>query len=58
MYSNCNLKNVEDILRIKLQKHFDLIQDMTKACLEIEVIMKLIILANGYSLYFGFGGEI
>ena len=28
-YSNCNVKKCENILRIKLQKHFDLIQDVT-----------------------------
>ena len=57
MYSNCNVKKCEDILRIKLQKHFDLIQDVTMASLEIEVIMKLVILANEHSLYFGFRDE-
>ena len=54
MYSNCNVKKCEDLLRIKLQKHFDLIQDVTMASLEIEVNMKLVILANEHSLYFGF----
>ena len=57
MYSNCNVKKCEDILRIKLQKQLDLIQDVTMASLEIEVIMKLFILANKYSLYFDFRGE-
>ena len=57
MYLNCNVKKCEDILRIKLQKHFDLIQDVAMASLEIEVIMKLVILENEYSLYFGFRGE-
>ena len=57
MYSNCNVKKCEDILRIKLQKHFDLIQDVTMASLEIEVIMKLVVFANEHSLYFGFRGE-
>ena len=56
MYSNCNVKKCEDMLRIKLQKHFDLIQDVTMASLEIEVIMKSVILANEHSLYFGFRG--
>ena len=42
---------------IKLQKHFDLIQGVTLVSLEIEVIMKLVILANEHSLYFGFRGE-
>ena len=57
MYSNFNVKKCEDILRIKLQKHFDLIQDVTMASLEIEVNMKLVILANEHSLYFGFRVE-
>ena len=29
MYSNCSVKKCENILRIKLQKYFDLIQDVT-----------------------------
>ena len=57
MYSNCNMKKRWDILRIKLPKHFDLIQDVTMASLEIEFIMKLVIPANEYFLYFGFRGE-
>ena len=56
MYSNCNVKKCENILRIKLRKHFDLIQDVTMANLEIEIIMKLVILANEHSLYFAFRG--
>ena len=35
----------------------DLIQDVTMASLEIEVIMKLFILASEYSLYFDFRGD-
>ena len=57
MYSNCNVKKCKDILRIKLQKHFDLIKDLFMVSLETEVIMKLVILANEHSLYFGFKGE-
>ena len=57
MYSNCNMKKCEDILIIKLKKYFDLIQDLTMASLETEVIMKLVILANEHSIYFGFRGE-
>ena len=57
MYSKCNVKKCEDILRIKLQKHFDLIQDVTMVSLKIEVIMKLVILAYEHSLYFGFRVE-
>jgi hypothetical protein len=49
IYTNCNMKNFEDILRIKSQKHFDLIQDVTLASLDIDVIMKLVILVNDYS---------
>ena len=52
MYTNRNVKKSEDISRIKLQKHFDLIQDVTMASLEIEVIMKLVILANEHSIPF------
>jgi hypothetical protein len=57
MYSNCDLKRCEDILKSKLEKHFDLIQDVTLASLDIEVIMKLIILVNEFSFYFGFREE-
>ena len=56
-YPNCNAKMCGDILRIKLQKHFDLIQDVTLASLYIKVILKLVILVNEYSFYFGFRGE-
>ena len=56
-YPNCNAKKCGDILRIKLQKHFDLIQDVTLASLYINVILKLVILVNEYSFYFGFRGE-
>ena len=57
MYSNCDLKRCEDILKSKLEKHFDLIQDVTLASLDIDVIMRLIILVNEFSFYFGFRGE-
>jgi hypothetical protein len=55
MYSNCDLKRWEDILKSKLEKLFDLMQDVTLASLDIEVIMKLIILVNEF--YFYFRGE-
>jgi len=57
MHLNCNVKKCKGILRIKLQKHFGLIQDVAMASMAIEVIMKLVIVANEYSLYFGFRGE-
>jgi hypothetical protein len=56
-YSNCDLKRWEDILKSKLEKHFDLMQDVTLATLDIEVIIKLIILVNEFSFYFGFREE-
>jgi hypothetical protein len=51
MYSNCSVKKFEDILRIKLQKHFDLVQDVTLPSLNIDVNMKLVILVNEYNFF-------
>ena len=42
---------------IKLQKHFDLIQDVTLVSFETKIITKLVILANENSLYFGVRGK-
>jgi hypothetical protein len=51
------MKKCDDTLRIKLQKHFDLRQDVTLACWDIDVTVKLVILVNEYSFYFGFRGD-
>ena len=56
MYTNCDEK-CKFILKNKIQKHTESIQDVTLASMDVEAIMKLVSLVNNYSLYLGFRGE-